>query len=244
MPHAQRRGEPFVLPRPDEWRLGARPPWLASGAAPPAVPTVEVVADALRASGHTPAAPARAPVAEWPGVPQLDEVLSAAVLLCLFDEADGCHVLFERRSNDMRRHRGEVAFPGGLAEPGESAVDAALREADEELGVVPSDVEVLGRLTPLRTYSGQVVIEPVVGALRARPTLTVQASEVDYAFDVALSALLADGAFREELWRRSSELAGDTAFIPIYIFEVDGETIWGATARILAELCTLVAAAP
>lgn len=239
MPPAERRSERFVLPRPAEWRHGARAPWLEPGATLPDPLSSDAVAACLRAAGYQPDAPSRPAVAELPGVPQRDDALSAAVLVALFDDADGCRVLFERRSNDLRRHRGEVSFPGGLAEPGEDAITTALREADEELGVAPGDVRVLGRLTPLRTYSGQVVIEPVVGAMAQRPQLRVQAAEVDYAFDVALAALLQEGAFREELWRR--DLGGEEApFIPIYVFEVDGETIWGATARILAELCALL----
>ena len=231
------RPAPFVLPRPPEWRLGSNTPWLAPGVTVPAHLTTNGVAATLEAGGFTASTQSRPPVAEWPGVPELEAAATAAVLICLFDDDDGeCRVLFERRAPDLRRHRDEVVFPGGFVEAGESAIEAALRETREELGIPAGDVTVVGRLTPLRTYSGQIVIEPVVGALRSRPVLSVEPAEVAYAFDVALAALLADGAFHEELWRRE----GNPDAFAIYVFEVDGETIWGATARILAELCSVL----
>lgn len=225
------------------WRRGGPAPWHGATAALPDPLSADAVVRALHAAGLGNAASPRAPVAEWPGVPRLESPAMAAVLVALFDAPESCHVLFERRSNDLRRHRGEVAFPGGLADPGETPEATALREAHEELGVPPRAVEVVGRLTPLRTYSGQVVIEPVVGVLAGRPELRVQPAEVAYAFDVPLAALLDDGAFHEELWRRepAEGIGDDPADVAILVYEVGDETIWGATARILTELCCVVA---
>jgi 8-oxo-dGTP pyrophosphatase MutT (NUDIX family) len=178
---------------------------------------------------------------ELPGIPMVAAPTENAVLIALFEEHGEAHVILERRSNTLRRHRGEVSFPGGRLDPGESAIDAALREAHEEVGLDPSGVEVVGWLKPLRTYSGISVIRPYVGILTSRPTLTVSPAEVAYAFDVSIAELLADGVFRTEQWRRDAD--GEAAYVTIYVFEAGGETIWGATARILAELCSLVTSA-
>lgn len=197
------------------------------------------VRDALATAGRTLATPVTGLVNELPGVTAVGTPNENAVLIALFEEHGEARVLFERRSNALRRHRGEVSFPGGRVEAGESPVDAALREAHEEVGLDPSTVEVLGWLEPLRTYSGVSVIRPYVGMLEARPELTVAPAEVAYTFDVALAELLGDGVFREEQWRREAD--DGVAYVTIYVFDAGGETIWGATARILAELCSIVA---
>lgn len=234
---------PFVLPRPADWRHGRPAPWRAhDGWRPPTAVPLDLVAAALAAAGHGEGDPAAPPIAEWPGVEAALRPEDAGVLLALFEEDGDARLVLERRSEGLRRHRGEVGFPGGRVEPGESPRDAALREAHEEVGLEPSAVALLGWLTPLRTYSGLAVIHPYVGALGARPVLAVAPSEVAFAFDVPLSALLADEAFREELWRRPTP-DGAQDYVAIYVFEAGGEVIWGATARILAELCTIVARA-
>jgi 8-oxo-dGTP pyrophosphatase MutT (NUDIX family) len=204
--------------------------------------SLAAVRSALAHAGRTPDSEVAGLVEELPGIPVLDTPSSNAVLLALFEEDGEARVVLERRSNALRRHRGEVSFPGGRIEPGESPVDAALREAHEEVGIDPTGVEVVGWLRPLRTYSGASVIHPYVGVLSARPSLAVEPAEVAYAFDVAIGELLDEGVFREEQWRRDAD--GVAGYVTIYVFEAGGETIWGATARILAELCALVASAP
>jgi 8-oxo-dGTP pyrophosphatase MutT (NUDIX family) len=204
--------------------------------------SLDDVRTALRAAGRTLEEHPGPPIAEWPGVPPRDDATNNAVLLALFEEAGEARIVLERRAAELRRHRGEVALPGGRVDPGEAPIAAALREAFEEVGIPPRDVEVLGWLSPLRTYSGQSVIRPFVGALAARPALHVQPTEVAYAFDVALAELLADGVFHEEQWHRGAPSgAGDDGYVAIFVFEASGEVIWGATARILAELCGVLA---
>jgi 8-oxo-dGTP pyrophosphatase MutT (NUDIX family) len=200
------------------------------------------VRTALGVAGRTLATNVGPPIAEWPGVPPREDATDNAVLLALFEEDGAARLVLERRSADLRRHRGEVALPGGRVDPGEAPIAAALREAHEEVGIPPHDVEVLGWLSPLRTYSGQSVIRPFVGVLAARPALRVQPAEVAYAFDVALADLLKDGVFREEQWHRGASSDGDDdGYVTIFVFEAAGEVIWGATARILAELCGVLA---
>ena len=103
----------------------------------------------------------------------------------------------------------------------------------------------LGWLAPLSTPVAPRAIVPVVGALATRPSLEAQPDEVERVFTVALCDLLAEGAFLEERWRREG-LAGpdDEGFHPIYFYRVPGDLLWGATARVLTELLTMVVDEP
>ena len=151
------------------------------------------------------------------------------------------------RSDRLRSHQGEVAFPGGRLEPGEAVVDAALREAAEEVGLDGTSVTVIGQLTAMPTVSSDTVMTPVVGSLARRPELTPSPDEVERVFDVALSDLAADGVFHEEWWTvpgRIDVTGLPVGEFPVWFFEVAGETVWGATARTLMELVCLVLGVP
>jgi 8-oxo-dGTP pyrophosphatase MutT (NUDIX family) len=145
----------------------------------------------------------------------------------------------------MRVHRGEIALPGGRSHEGETAVDTALREAHEEVGLEPASVTPIAWLSPLAAFGANSSIWPIVGFLERRPELTIDPSEVDRAFTVALSDLVAEGAFVEERWRRPILRPGgdDEGYYPLYFFKVPGDLVWGATARVLAELLSLVTGA-
>lgn len=159
----------------------------------------------------------------------------AAVLCALFEEAGEAHAILTRRSSMLRSHTGQVSFPGGRLDDGEEPISAALREASEEVGIDPAEVEVLGQLSPLATIRGQVLITPFVGALPGRPTLRPSTAEVERAFDVALSELVTGEVYREELWR----LPGDE-WRSVSFFELEGDTVWGATAWMLRELLEII----
>lgn len=168
----------------------------------------------------------------------------AAVLVLLFEEAGESRVLLTRRAGHLRTHTGEVSFPGGRLEPGETPEEGALREAAEEVALEPSLVEFIGRLSPLGTFSSGTTITPVVGVLECRPKVTANPSEVERVFDVALAELAEPQIFREERWLvpdrfRSRPVDSDGSF-PVWFFELDHDTIWGATARILMEILRLV----
>jgi len=167
----------------------------------------------------------------------------AAVLVPLFEQDGETRVILTVRSDRLRSHRGEVAFPGGRLDPGEEVAEGALREAHEEVGLDPGLVTVVAALTAMPTVSSNTVMTPVVATLEGRPSLVANPDEVDRVFDVALSELVAAHAFHEERWsvpgrRHLSDLA-DGEF-PVWFFEVAGETVWGATARTLVELLCLV----
>jgi 8-oxo-dGTP pyrophosphatase MutT (NUDIX family) len=171
----------------------------------------------------------------------------AAVLVALFEEAGETRVILTVRSSRLRSHTGEVAFPGGRLDPGESVEDGARREADEEIGLDPSAVEIIGRLNTMPTVSSHTLMTPVVAVLADRPSLVAEPDEVARIFDVALAELLADGVFAEEWWTvlgRPGSDGDDGGGFPVWFFHAAGETIWGATARVLVELLCLTLALP
>lgn len=162
----------------------------------------------------------------------------SAVLCPLFEEGREARVILTRRSSALRSHTGQVSFPGGRMDEGEPALAAALREAAEEIGLDPAVCEVLGELSPLVTISSGAAITPFVGVLPGRPELTPNPAEVERIFDVALSELMAPDVYHEEVWPMPG---GDRS---MYVFELDGDTVWGATARMLTELLDLILHVP
>ena len=232
------RGGPQGIPRPETIGEGGPPPWAEL---PPAERVI--TADDLRAAFK-----------DRVGSPSFVEETGAAqasAVLAPFYELDGeLYTVLTRRSWDLRSHTGEVSFPGGRQDEGETLLEAALRESKEEIGLDPSTVEVLGELDHLMTISSRSFIVPFVALLPDVPVLDPNPSEVDAVLHVPVRELLLDEVFREERWR----FATPPPWVPpdlvatdeptersIFFFELDGETIWGATARILTELCGLVA---
>jgi 8-oxo-dGTP pyrophosphatase MutT (NUDIX family) len=174
--------------------------------------------------------PGSTPRIELPG-----QVKPAAVLVALFEEDGEARVILTRRSSRLRSHTGEVSFPGGRLDPGEAPLAAALREASEEVGINPADVEIVGQLSPLATMSSGAAITPFVGVLPGRLVLRANPAEVERVFDVSLAELASDGVYHEELW----ELP-ELGWRPMTFFHLIGDTVWGATARVLRELLELL----
>jgi 8-oxo-dGTP pyrophosphatase MutT (NUDIX family) len=221
------RGGDQVIPRPAGARPGRPAPWDGLGAAERRVDLARIRA----AFGQGPP-PSRSP-AEQAGA------RASAVLAGCFDEAGDAHVVLTRRARHLRSHRGEVSFPGGRQEGGEELWATALREAWEEVRLDPSSVEPVGELDHLSTVTSRSFIVPFVGALPARPReLVPDPAEVERILVVSLSELLDDGVYREEVWR----WAGDER--PVFFFEVEGDTIWGATAAMLRGLLVRVLGLP
>ncbi len=220
-----------LIPRPAGARPGAPAPWAEASPDIRRGVTIERVRVALRRQEPT----GPEPVTRL----EVESSRAAGVLVPLFDEAGEARVVLTRRAAHLRLHTGEVAFPGGRLEAGEKPMAGALREANEEIGLEPAEVEVVGELAPLMTVSSGSRISPFVGVLRGRPRLAPNPAEVARIFDVSLAELASDGTYREERW----DLPGheDRA---MHFFELDEETIWGATARILTELLELVMGGP
>jgi 8-oxo-dGTP pyrophosphatase MutT (NUDIX family) len=192
------------------------------------------VADVRRAMA---AAPEPAPLG-----PDDREVTGiAGVLVAVFDDGGDAWILLTRRAAHLRRNAGDVSFPGGRQEVDEDIVATALREAQEEVGLDPSTVAVVGELDHTVTVTG-IEMVPIVGVLAARPVdLVVHPGEVDAVLTVRLADLLVAERYRGELWWRDDPPAGPVAR-HMHEFDLEGDTIWGATARILHRFLELLAA--
>jgi 8-oxo-dGTP pyrophosphatase MutT (NUDIX family) len=153
----------------------------------------------------------------------------AAVLVPLYIENGELYGVFTKRRDDLRRHAGEISFPGGRHDEGETdLVQTALREAEEEIGLPRDAVEILGALQPTPTIATGYAVYPFVGLIESGRTWTPSPREVAAVIELPLAALLA-GYDRRRLIRRGVPIRTDT-------YVVGEHLIWGATARILADL--------
>jgi 8-oxo-dGTP pyrophosphatase MutT (NUDIX family) len=153
----------------------------------------------------------------------------AGVLVPLYVEDGELHAVFTKRREDLRRHPGEISFPGGRYDEGEVDLRAtALREAEEEIGLPRDAVEIVGALQPTPTMVTGYAVYPFVGLIAPGQTWTLSAREVAEVHELPLSALLG-GYARRRLVRRGLPIRTDT-------YLVGENLIWGATARILADL--------
>jgi 8-oxo-dGTP pyrophosphatase MutT (NUDIX family) len=154
---------------------------------------------------------------------------NAAVLVPLYQQGDRLHVVFTKRRDDLRRHAGEISFPGGRYDDGDVDLrTTALREAEEEIGLPRDAVEVLGALQPTPTIATGYAVYPFVGLIEPGRAWTLSAREVAEVIELSLAALL-DGYARRRLVRRGLPIRTDTYLVGEHL-------IWGATARILADL--------
>ena len=149
----------------------------------------------------------------------------ASILIPILSSTDEPRLVFTRRSDQLSRHAGEISFPGGLIDDGEDAASAALREAEEELGIAPADVELLGAFEPVHTRVTGVLIVPFVGLLWRDPRFTPNAAEIAEVLEYPLPELRARAATRDFEYE-GHQYQTD-------LFDMDGNVIWGATARIL-----------
>jgi 8-oxo-dGTP pyrophosphatase MutT (NUDIX family) len=220
-PNRVPRGGLQRIPRPADWRPGDPTPWNRDREAPAIISIARVrqrVHD-LPPARLVPELPADVPI----------ERRASAVLVPLFEESSEARLILTKRPETMPTHQGEIAFPGGKLEPSldSDLRGTALREAQEEIGLDPADVEIIAELDGLGTVGSRFVIAPFVGVLPARPTLRPDTHEVVRVFDVALSDLLAPGVHHAERWSTPNGV------IEVHFFELADETVWGATARIL-----------
>lgn len=158
----------------------------------------------------------------------------AAVLVPFVEDGGAWSLVFTRRSDELSRHSGEISFPGGRVDDGESARDAALREAHEELGIDPTTVDLIGALPEALTVVSGYHISPWVGVI---PNTDFQPNprEIADVIVVPLTEVTAPGVRREQRFIRAGSLMTNPAY------DVGPNTIWGATARILTDLLDLLA---
>ncbi len=157
----------------------------------------------------------------------------SAVLIGLFQSNDGVEVILTRRSHQLTNHRGEISFPGGRLDEGETVSAAALRETHEEIGINPSEAKVIAELSAMSTVVSNSHIVPVVARFEKRPKIQPMNSEVDLVFTVPLSELTRSDTYSQEHWKFPDRE------IQISFFYLDDETIWGATARMLLQVMNL-----
>lgn len=211
----RRAGGRQIIPRPAVWALG-------DPLARPAHPLQVIVDDVTVALAD--ARPGR------PLAPAFVGARPSAVLIALADGPNGAEVLLTRRSWDLRNHRGEISFPGGRVDPGETPAHAALREAWEEVGLDRSQVELIGELDHLNTVVSRSYIVPFVARLPEVVPLAPASVEVERVLWLPLAELVRPDTHRSERWGRPPT---DRV---LHFFELDDETVWGATAAVLVDL--------
>lgn len=164
----------------------------------------------------------------------LEKLRSAAVLVPVINHPAGLSVMLTRRADSLRQHGGQISFPGGSRDPDDAnAAAAALREAHEEIGLEPAQVELIGYLDDYPTGTG-FRITPVVGCVEPPFVARLAADEVAEVFDVPLSVLLDPSYYARKTFERKG------IRLPFYEVQYGDYRIWGATAGILWNLCERV----
>lgn len=161
-----------------------------------------------------------------------------AALILIYPYNDTIHLPLTVRGSGLRNHTGQVSLPGGRVDEGETIEEAAVREAEEEIGVMRSQVQVLGRLTPLHIPVSNFLLHPVVGFVEARPIFSRAEWEVARIIEPALSQLRDPATIKREFRTRTTD--GQAVQIDVPFFDVDSEKVWGATAMVLAEFCAIL----
>lgn len=193
-----------------------------------------------RLSGTLPGLDAQlrfAPYSVRPGWDPADFVSrsrTAAALLLLYPHQAGAAVPLTVRASGLTRHAGQISLPGGATDPGETLIDAALREAAEEIGVDPGAVRVLGELTPVHVLVSGFTLHPIVGIADARPAFRAAPGEVEQILEVSLDDL------RDASRIRQGTRIREGIAIEYPYFDLHGHQVWGATAMVLGEfICVL-----
>jgi 8-oxo-dGTP pyrophosphatase MutT (NUDIX family) len=159
-----------------------------------------------------------------------DRVRAAVLVLFVYREGTP-RLVFAKKSEDVPHHKGQFSFPGGVVRDADgSAIEAAIREAREEIGLDPGAVEVLGLFDDVPTTVTNFVITPVLGLARGEPTFRPDGREIERVIEIPLAHLLQPDAFREEQWEREGVRR------PVLFVNYGEDVVWGTTGRILREL--------
>ncbi len=158
----------------------------------------------------------------------------AAVLVPLFKKGEDCHLLFTKRSDQVKYHKGEISFPGGVVDEEDlELISTALREAHEEIGLKKSDVQIIGILDDIVTIT-EFIVTPIVGLFPYPYPFKVSEVEIAELIEVPLSSLLHEECFSEKEIIRGGQKE------VIYAYQYEKHLIWGATARILKQFLDLI----
>jgi 8-oxo-dGTP pyrophosphatase MutT (NUDIX family) len=159
----------------------------------------------------------------------------AAVLLPLYQSETGPHLILTKRTEEVPTHKGQIGFPGGGFEEGDAdLLTTAIRETQEEIGLDPGDIEILGSLDDTVTVTSRHVVRPFVGFVPHPYPYRLDPFEIERLIHLPILPLLAGAPFREETWERDGQP------VIVYFYEYEGDTIWGLTARILKQFVETV----
>jgi 8-oxo-dGTP pyrophosphatase MutT (NUDIX family) len=168
---------------------------------------------------------------------QRPSLVRAGVLLPLFCKDGSYHILFTRRTDKVKRHKGEISFPGGIYDTSDGDLSAtALREAHEEVGIKPQDVQLLGELDEVMTMT-DFIVSPFVGLIPFPYPFVPSTEEIEEIIILPLSGFLEEGVLSEEDWTYGDKTA------KVYTYHCGKYAIWGATAKILRQFLDLITAA-
>jgi len=159
---------------------------------------------------------------------------TAAALLLLYPGPAGPAVALTIRASGLARHPGQISLPGGATDAGETLVQAALREASEEIGVDPATVRILGELTPVHVLVSGFTLHPVVGIADARPEFQPAPEEVEAILEISLHDL------RDASRIRQGTRLREGVAVEYPYFDLLGHQVWGATAMVLGEFISLL----
>ncbi len=174
----------------------------------------------------------------WDPLTFPDGAADGAALLLIYPHDETLHVALTVRGSGLRNHTGQVSLPGGRVDAGETIDAAALREAQEEIGVDPRAVELLGRLTPLHIPVSGFLLHPVAGYTSMRPAFQRAEWEVARIIEAPVSVLSDPAVLKREI--RTRVVKGQSIDVEVPYFDIDGEKVWGATAMVLAEFCVIL----
>ena len=164
-----------------------------------------------------------------------DDARIAAVLILLYPYNGSVFTVFMQRHNYDGVHGGQISFPGGkMEESDENIIHTAIREAQEETGIEPEKISVIGTLTPLFIPVSNMIVSPVVGWTDTKPTFNHQPEEVVFLIDADIKVLLDPAIVKTKPFSIRGEM------ISVRYFDYEGNIIWGATAMMLHELLTII----